>query len=108
MTTTVINIRDLEGGPSLRHNGKGMPENHVYIGRSTKWGNPYPMGMAPEFYTREQVIKAFRKYLHRKLSLAEAARTELKDKVLVCWCAPLACHGDVLAEVANEAGKGSE
>lgn len=26
---------------------------------------------------------------------------ELKGKTLGCWCAPLACHGDVLAELAE-------
>ena len=26
---------------------------------------------------------------------------ELKDKVLGCWCKPLACHGDVLADIAD-------
>jgi hypothetical protein len=28
--------------------------------------------------------------------------TELKGKVLGCWCKPDACHGDVLAELADE------
>lgn len=27
---------------------------------------------------------------------------ELKGKILGCWCAPLACHGEVLAELANK------
>ena len=26
---------------------------------------------------------------------------ELKGKVLGCWCAPEACHGDILSELAN-------
>jgi hypothetical protein len=26
---------------------------------------------------------------------------ELKGKVLGCWCAPKACHGDILSELAN-------
>ena len=26
---------------------------------------------------------------------------ELKDKILGCWCKPLPCHGDILAELAN-------
>jgi hypothetical protein len=25
----------------------------------------------------------------------------LKGKDLVCWCAPLACHGDVILKYAN-------
>jgi hypothetical protein len=31
-----------------------------------------------------------------------AALPELKGRVLGCWCAPLACHGDVLAQLAND------
>ena len=26
---------------------------------------------------------------------------ELKGKRLICWCAPLRCHGDVLHRLAN-------
>lgn len=29
-------------------------------------------------------------------------RRELKDQILGCWCKPLACHGDVLARIADE------
>lgn len=34
--------------------------------------------------------------------------TELKGKILGCWCAPLPCHGDTLAELANGEGEGEE
>jgi hypothetical protein len=30
-----------------------------------------------------------------------AALAELAGKTLGCWCAPRACHGDVLARLAN-------
>ena len=33
--------------------------------------------------------------------LMEAARIELAGRDLLCFCAPLACHGDVLLEIAN-------
>jgi hypothetical protein len=36
----------------------------------------------------------------RRQAILSAIPT-LKGKVLGCWCAPLACHGDVLAELAN-------
>lgn len=26
---------------------------------------------------------------------------ELREKDLICWCVPFACHGDVLRELAN-------
>ena len=31
-----------------------------------------------------------------------AALPELRGKDLVCWCAPLACHGDLLLRLAGE------
>jgi hypothetical protein len=31
-----------------------------------------------------------------------AALPELKGKVLGCWCAPSACHGDVLMRLVNK------
>ncbi len=29
------------------------------------------------------------------------ALPELKDKTIACWCHPKACHGDVLAALAD-------
>jgi hypothetical protein len=34
--------------------------------------------------------------------IKDAARIELRGLDLVCWCAPEACHGDVLLEIAND------
>jgi hypothetical protein len=31
-----------------------------------------------------------------------AALPELRGKDLVCWCAPLACHGDLILRLAGE------
>lgn len=74
-------------------------EKHdVYIGRPSKWGNPYEIGKDG---TREEVIMKYVGYLARHPDLIEEAKLELKDKTLGCWCAPKACHGDVLLEVAN-------
>jgi uncharacterized protein DUF4326 len=69
----------------------------IYIGRPGKWGNPFVIGKDG---TREQVIAKCRQWLLSQTSLM-AALPELKGKVLGCWCAPNACHGDVLAELAN-------
>lgn len=70
----------------------------VYIGRPSKWGNPYVIGRDG---TRHEVIKKYRKYLLQHPELIEAL-PELKGKVLGCWCSPKACHGDVLVELANK------
>lgn len=71
----------------------------VYIGRPTKWGNPYREG--PDG-TREEVIAKFEAYLRMNPALMEAAKRELAGKDLLCWCAPLPCHGDVLLRIAND------
>lgn len=70
----------------------------VYIGRPSKWGNPFIVGIDG---TREEVISKYRVWLCAQPHLL-AALHELKGKVLACWCAPLACHGDVLAELADK------
>ena len=69
----------------------------VYIGRGrgSVWGNPYRMG---EDGDRQTVIRKYREYLHSNPSLM-AKLPELKGKTLGCWCAPEACHGDVLVEL---------
>jgi hypothetical protein len=69
----------------------------VYVGRPSKWGNPFVIGRDG---TREQVIRKYECWL--STDLKKQAKAELKGKVLACWCAPLACHGDVLARIANE------
>jgi len=70
----------------------------VYIGRPSKWGNPFVIGKDG---TREEVIAKYEAWLNRQPALM-AALPELRGKVLGCWCAPHACHGDVLARLADE------
>lgn len=64
----------------------------VYIGRGSKWGNPYRIGADG---TRDQVIEKYFEYILRKPELI-GALDELRNKNLVCFCAPQRCHGDVL------------
>lgn len=61
-----------------------------------KWGNPFEIGKDG---TREEVIAKYQIWLYRQPELMEAL-PELKGKILGCWCAPKACHGDVLADLA--------
>ncbi len=67
----------------------------VRIDRSTKWGNPFKVGRDGD---RAEVIELYRHWIQTKPDLL-AALPELRGKVLGCWCAPLACHGDVLIEL---------
>lgn len=76
----------------------GVPPGAVYIGRPSKWGNPYTIGVDG---SRSQVIRLYKEWLKTQPTLLEEARKELAGKDLVCFCAPKACHGDTLLAVAN-------
>lgn len=85
---------------------KITPEGAVYIGRPSKWGNPFVVGRDG---SRDEVIEKYRDWLFTsRLDLREDARRELHGKDLVCWCAPLPCHGDILLEIANMAVRENE
>lgn len=77
----------------------------VYIGRPSKWGNPFThlkKNTRAEFLveSREAAIEAYRKWIKKQPDLLEDLH-ELKGKILACWCKPQACHGNVLAEMAD-------
>lgn len=69
----------------------------IYIGRPSKWGNPFVIGKDG---TREEVIDKYKEWLLKQDDLMKDIKS-LKGKILGCWCAPQSCHGDVLAELAN-------
>jgi Domain of unknown function (DUF4326) len=71
-------------------------EFDVYIGRPSKWGNPFEIGRDG---TREEVISKYTEWLMNNPDLMEAL-PELYGKTLGCWCHPKACHGDVLNRFA--------
>lgn len=70
----------------------------VYIGRPSRWGNPFKIGRDGD---RATVIAKYEAWLRQRKYLMEAL-PELKGKRLGCHCAPLPCHGDVLARLADE------
>jgi Domain of unknown function (DUF4326) len=70
----------------------------VYVGRPSKWGNPFQLGKGE---SRELAIAKYEAWLRSQPALM-AALPELRGKVLACWCAPRACHADVLVRLADE------
>ena len=77
-----------------------IPEDAVYVGRPSRWGNPYKETSKKK--TREQAIREFQTYAELK-DFYEADWLEpLKGKDLVCWCSPLPCHASILLQMANE------
>lgn len=73
-------------------------EDSVYIGRPSKWGNPFAVGVN---YSRDEAIDYYRRWLRGQPQLIAAAKVELRGRNLVCWCAPRACHGDILLDLVN-------
>lgn len=63
-----------------------IPADAVYIGRGSPWGNPFKIG--PDG-TRDEVCDRFEREVLPALDLEP-----LRDKALVCFCAPQRCHGD--------------
>lgn len=70
----------------------------VYVGRPSKWGNPFRLTANQG---REEAIAKYERWLRAQPKLM-AALPELRGKILACWCAPRACHADVLVRLANE------
>ncbi len=77
----------------MRMKGWRMPPNTVYVGRGSKWGNPFT------FANSGKVHPAMR-FAFEVAPLLDV--TPLRGKNLGCWC-PLSqpCHADVLLEIAN-------
>jgi len=69
----------------------------IYIGRPSKWGNPFTVGKDGN---REEVIQKYREWIKTQPDLLNSLH-ELKGKTLGCWCKPEACHGDILMEICE-------
>lgn len=106
-----------------RTKGWRMPEGAVYVGRPTKWGNPYRVSTSVNgWVVRDDNDVDYEPWANTKASahrravelfsdieveiglLADrgADLTALAGKDLACWC-PLdqPCHADVLLAAAN-------
>jgi hypothetical protein len=75
----------------------------VYIGRPSKWGNPFVIGKDGG---RDEVIQKYKEWILTQQHLLDDLH-ELKGKTLGCWCSPLRCHGEVLLEMANKTNERS-
>ncbi len=84
-----------------RSRGWKMPPNTVYVGRPSRWGNPFQLGAG---ITRTGCVNMFRHYLDADMLAIskDQVRAALRGKNLACWC-PLdqPCHADVLLNLAN-------
>lgn len=79
---------------------RDAPDDAVYIGRGTPWGNPFVLGVHGN---RDMVCALFENMAEADPLFKKQVKLYLKGKDLVCWCHPLRCHGDYLLRVANGA-----
>ena len=81
-----------------RTKGWRMPPNTVYVGRPSKWGNPFKTHReGVQILTPEQAVKLYSERIAPTLDFAP-----IRGKNVCCWCAPgEPCHGDVTLERAN-------
>src|SRR4051812_42648540 len=69
----------------------GLPA--VKVDRTTKWGNPYRVGMYKNFDAGD-AVRAFAQKLKRDgcaWHIGAHARKELRGKNLACWCPVSRC-----------------
>jgi hypothetical protein len=91
MKTPKTLVRHCKDGRKYRSTG-------VYIGRPSKWGNPFKIGRDG---TREEVLAKYEAYIRARPDLMECLE-ELRYAVLLCWCYPERCHGDILVKLLEE------
>ncbi|MFJ3793823.1 DUF4326 domain-containing protein [Kitasatospora sp. NPDC090091] len=105
-----------------RTRGWRAPDGAVYVGRGSRWGNPWLIHDDGRFYTVQHAVdgrtagssrwlqdahwtaaNVYRTHLQTDPELAAQARALLAGRDLMCWCAlDLDCHADVLLELANQ------
>ena len=110
-----------------RSKGWRMPENTLYVGRGSSWGNQYRVvpqhksgpfdiygyyGESREVFVGQSTgIESargiardrFRKWLENQTEMyLDGYFRQLRGKNLACWC-PIdqPCHADILLELAN-------
>lgn len=101
MNDLVVNIRDLPHPWP-----ESWPDDLLYIGRGmyrlrlpwSQFANPFRIG---DHGSRDDVLRLYEDHIRNSPQLI-AALPQLRDKRLACWCAPTACHGDVLLRLLDE------
>lgn len=84
---------DAEERPRVLNRRHGQPpRGAAYVGRGSPWGNPFQIGRDG---SRAEVIERFRCEVLPALDVRP-----LIGRDLVCYCAPLACHADLLLAAA--------
>lgn len=102
----VANFKDFGSKENLT---AAFGERWIYIGRkyadfeASPLGNPFKAG---DYGGRGATLPYYRKWLWQKIQRGEekgvkALLSVKKNSVLVCWCAPYPCHGNVVSNAVN-------
>ena len=88
-------------------NIKSGEKYDIYIGRGSKWGNPFThiktFNTKADYIveSRNIAIEKYKEYILNNEDLLNSLH-ELKDKTLGCFCFPKPCHGNILIELLKE------
>lgn len=83
------------------HCKRAPRDSFTYIGRPSRWGNPFNLENAKDDEARRDVIERYKVWFLQKVESDPEFRESvesLRGADLGCWCAPRACHGDVIIE----------
>jgi len=84
--------------------GWRMPADTIYVGRPTRWGNPFA-APSNDYSGRNYAAAKFSHWVEEvaQRDLVAAIKTELRGKDLACWCPEdHPCHADILLRIANQ------
>ena len=105
--TKVVNVKDPGVSEALRSGDIRYVyidwPNYTYGLRRSPFATPFRAGIT---HSRTAAVRAYRHWIQKRPKLIELARRQLTGKILVCWCAPEPCHGDVLAKICDKDSKG--
>ena len=92
----VINVKNYES------------TDYIYIGRPSKYGNPYSSketNLATIVESKEESLRKYEEYIDENPNLIDSIIKEMNnDKIhkLGCWCTPGKCHGDIIIKKIND------
>lgn len=83
---------------------KDLPPGHKYIGRGSGLGNPYShlsgSSAVHLVATRDEAVALYEP--HARANLMDQIADLEPDTVLVCFCKPKSCHGDIIIKLWEE------
>jgi hypothetical protein len=86
-----------------RSKGWRKPPNTSCVDRSSRWGNPFKIGVDG---TLEEVLRKYRVWIKQKLNQDPDFLTPLRGRNLACFCELTEpCHADILLQLANGQSK---